>query len=325
MAEPLGPSRAMETLPPEPTPDAATAAHSPEAPPPRRLRRSGIMRIARVLALAYLGVGTLMFSLQSRVIFPGQESQGQPYAVVRPRAGTELVRLRTGDGVGIVALYGPALHPDGSPDPDAADRPTLLYFYGNGMCLSDTDGEFERFRRMGLNVLIPEYVGYGMSGGKPSERGCQGTADAAYEYLVRTRHVQAGRIVAGGWSLGGAVAIDLAARRPVAGLIAFSSFTSGIDMAHRLVPFLPASLLLRHRFDNVRKIPTITCPILIGHGRQDRIVPFEMGERLARAARAPVTTLWIDEADHNDFFAVAGRRADQAILKFVDGVFGRDR
>lgn len=283
------------------------------------------MRVMRILAPVYLGVGTLMFSLQTRIIFPGMDSQGQPYAVVRPRPGTELVRLTTDQDVPIVALYGPALHPDGSPDPDAAGRPTLLYFYGNGMSLSDTEGQFEQFRRMGVNVLIPEYVGYGMSGGRPSERGCRGTAEAAYDHLVKIRGVRPDRIVVGGWSLGGAVAIDLASRREVAGLMAFSSFTSAIDMAHRLVPFLPATLLLRHRFDSIRKIPTLSCPILIGHGRRDRIVPFEMGERLARAARAPVTTIWIDEADHNDFFAVAGRRVDRAMVRFLDEIFGERR
>jgi fermentation-respiration switch protein FrsA (DUF1100 family) len=283
------------------------------------------MRMARLLAVVYLLIGAVMFSIQTRIIFPGHETQGQRYAEVRPRRGTELVHLQTPDGLRIVALYGPALATDGRPDPHAADRPTLLYFYGNGMCLSFAEGEFERFRRLGLNVIIPEYVGYGMSAGKPSERGCQATADAAYEYLVRTRGLRPDRLVVGGWSLGGAVAIDLASRRRVAGLIAFSSFTSGVDMAHRLVPFLPASLLLRHRFDSIGKISRITCPVLIGHGRQDRIVPFEMGQRLAKTARAPVTTLLLDEADHNDFFDVAGPRVDRAILRFLEHLPAHDR
>jgi pimeloyl-ACP methyl ester carboxylesterase len=261
-----------------------------------------------------------MFSIQTRIIFPGQETQGQPYAEVRPRPGTELIRLDTHIGVPIVALFGPALTADGSPDHLAGDRPTLLYFYGNAMCLKDAETELEHFRRLGLNVLIPEFVGYGMSGGKASERGCQATADAAYEYLVRTRRIQPERIIAGGWSLGGAVAVDLASRRPVSGLMMFSSFTSGVDMAHRIVPFLPASVLLRHRFNNIGKIKHVTCPILIGHGRRDQIVPFDMGERLAAAARLRVTTLWIDEADHNDFYEVAGRRLDRAIIRFVDSL-----
>ncbi len=278
------------------------------------------MRIARLLAILYLGIATVMFSIQARIIFPGHETQGQPLAEVRPRRGTDLVRMQTPAGTPIVALYGPALTADGRPDPLAPGRPTLLYFYGNGMCLNLAGDEFERFRRLGLNVMIPEYVGYGMSAGKPSERGCQDTADAAYGYLIRTHGLKPDRIVVGGWSLGAAVAIDLASRRPAGGLVAFSAFTSGVDMAHRLLPFLPASLLLRHRFDSIRKIGGITCPILIGHGRQDRIVPFEMGERLARTARAPVSTLWIDEADHNDFFDVAGRRVDQALLRFIGGL-----
>jgi fermentation-respiration switch protein FrsA (DUF1100 family) len=276
------------------------------------------MRIARILTLLYLGYAAMLFSLQTRMIFPGHETQGQSYAEVKPRPGTELVRLETRQGESIVALYGPALSADGRPDPQAARRPTLLFFYGNGMCLSYSRDEFERFRRLGLNVLIPEYVGYGMSGGSPSERGCQATADAACDYLVTTRGVKPEELVIGGWSLGGAVAVDLASRRPAAGLIMLSSFTGGVDMARRIAPFLPVSLLLRHRFDNLGKIGRVTCPILIGHGRRDSIVPFDMGKRLAAAAKAPVTTLWIDEADHNDFLDVAGRRLDQAITRFVD-------
>ncbi len=278
------------------------------------------MTAARIPALVYLGLATLLFSFQTRIIFPGHETQGQPYAQVRPRPGTELVRLRTAHGEPIVALFGPALKSDAQPDPQAAHRPTFLYFYGNGMCLNHSIEQFEQFRRLGLNVLIPEYVGYGMSGGSPSERGCQETADAAHDYLVKTRGVPAGSLIVGGWSLGGAVAVDLASRRPPAGLFMFSSFTSGVDMAHRIVPFLPASVLLRHRFDNIRKIRKITCPILIGHGRGDQIVPFEMGKRLAAAARAPVNTLWIDDADHNDFYDVAGREVDRAIGRFIESL-----
>ena len=94
------------------------------------------MRIARLLALVYLGIAAVMFSIQTRIIFPGHETQGQAYAEVRPRPGTELVRLQTPAGSGSSHSSGPALRADGRPDPRASDRPTLLYFYGNGMCLN---------------------------------------------------------------------------------------------------------------------------------------------------------------------------------------------
>ncbi len=276
------------------------------------------MRMVRIASLSYLGYLTLLFSFQTRLIFPGHETQGQEFARIRPRPGTELLRLESQQGEPIVALFGPALTAEGRPDPEAVARPTLIYFYGNAMCLKYAMEDFDRFRRLGLNVLIPDYVGYGMSGGSPSERGCQATADAAYDYLVSKRGVPPSRIVAGGWSLGGAVAIDLADRKPVAGLVVLSAFTSGVDMGRRMTPFLPVSLLLRHRFDNLRKISRIQCPILIGHGRRDRIVPFEMGQRLAAAAKGPVTILWIDEADHNDIYHVGGNEIDKAVVKFID-------
>ena len=96
-------------------------------------------------------------------------------------------------------------------------------------------------------------------------------------------------------------------------------------MGRRMVPFLPVSILLRHRFDSIHKITKITCPTLIGHGRRDRLIPFAMGEALAKKAGGPVTTLWIDRADHNDFFDVGGEQIDQAILKFVAGLPASDR
>ena len=249
----------------------------------------------------------------SRLRHPGQ-------AVVRrpPGAGTELVNLTTEHDDKIVALFGPALLPDGTPHPEASLRPTILYFYGNAMCLNDAMFEFEHFRRLGLNVMIPEYVGYGMSGGKPSETGCRDTADAAFAHLQGRKDINPKKIVAAGWSLGGAVAVDLAARKPVAGLIAFCTFTSMAEMSRRSFPFLPATLLLRHRFDSEAKMSHITCPILLGHGRRDEIVPVTMLDRLAAAAtKAPVMKFIVDDAGHNDFYAVGKDQIFQAMGRFL--------
>jgi fermentation-respiration switch protein FrsA (DUF1100 family) len=290
----------------------------PQRPRPGRARvRRWALRFLRTGVLIYLGLTAVLFALQTKIIFPGAETQGQPEAVVRAGPDEELVTLTTAGGDRVVALFGPALTADGRPDPRATSRPTLLYFYGNGMCLRDAADELERFRRLGLNVLIPEYVGYGMSGGKPGESGCYATADAAYDHLRARRDVDPRFIVVGGWSLGGAVAIDLASRKPVIGLVAFSSFTSMVEMARRNFPFLPASLLLRHRFDNQRNIARVACPILIGHGRLDTLIPYEMSERLTAAAKSPVTRLTIDGAGHNDFYAVGGDQVFDAVRQFV--------
>jgi fermentation-respiration switch protein FrsA (DUF1100 family) len=276
------------------------------------------MPIAHFALVTHLGLLTLFYSFQTRVIFPGASTQGQPFAEVVARPGAKLVKLAAEHGERVVALFGPALTAGGRPDLDAPSRPTLIFFYGNAMCLSYAEHDFDRFRRLGLNVLIPEYIGYGMSGGSPSERGCQATADAAYDYLVSTRHVDPKTIVSAGWSLGGAVAIDLASRRPVGGLIAFSTFTSGVEMARRMLPLVPVSLILRHRFDSLNKIANVHCPILIGHGTRDPIIPVGMAKKLAASAGGPVSTLWIDKAEHNDFFEVGGHRIDEAMTRFIE-------
>jgi uncharacterized protein len=312
----MGPT-CFVSLPARSSMENSVASGTIPAPDSLRQRPSGLrtwsMKIARVPVLVFLGLLLVLFAFQDRMIFPGASTQGTSAATVRPRPGTELVKLVTKNGEKVTALFGPALTTAGQPDPQASHRPALIYFYGNGMCMAYAEAEFERFRRLGLNVIIPDYLGYGMSEGRPSEKGCQATADAVYDYLVSTRGFEPERIISGGWSMGGAVAIDLASRRKVAGLIAFSTFTSGVDMARRLLPFVPVSLMLRHRFDSQRKIAAINCPILIGHGRQDRVVPFPMGEKLAKAAAGPVTTLWIDQGDHD----ITGRRMDEAISKFV--------
>jgi fermentation-respiration switch protein FrsA (DUF1100 family) len=275
--------------------------------------------MVRIALFMYLGVAVLLFSLQARLIFVGAETQGRPRAAVRPRPGTQLLTLTTARGDRVAALFGAALTPEGQPHAHPEARPTILYFYGNAMCLSDASEEFEHFRRLGANVLIPEYVGYGLSGGKPGEQACYDTADAAYDHLLKRRDVDPSRIVAMGWSLGGAVALDLASRRRVAGLATFSTFSSMVEMARRNFPFLPASLLLRHRFDNTTKIASVSCPILIGHGRQDKLIPYAMSDRLAAAAKnVPVSRLTIEDADHNDFFAVGGDKVFNAIAQFLD-------
>ena len=114
--------------------------------------------------------------------------------------------------------------------------------------------------------------------------------------------------------------MDLAARHPVAGLATFSTFTSMTAMAQRLFPYLPARLLLRHRFDSLGKLGKVGCPMLIGHGRADRIIPFAMADQLARAAPGPVTRVTIAAADHNDFFDVGGERVEAALQRFIEQV-----
>jgi uncharacterized protein len=278
--------------------------------------RRAVKRVA--IAQAKITVRTVRgWPNQLNLIFPGAATQGMSEAVLDPNACPELLELRTHDGTRIAARFGSACDSHGLVRHDADRRPTVIFFYGNASYLAHNADEFEHFRRLGANVLIPEYLGYGMSGGRPSEAGCYATAEAAYEYLLGRPDVAADQIFAAGRSLGAAVAVELASRQRVAGLIVISAFTSIRDMARRTFPWLPASLLVRHHFNNLEKIPTLTCPMLIVHGALDRLVPPTMADRLAGAASTRVTRLILPEGDHANVFDAGEGAIWTAIAEFV--------
>ena len=284
------------------------------------MRRAAI-RLFGFLLILYLAVCIVLYALQTSMIFPGRSTQGQRQAVVPPsRSGDyELVMLTKASGTRIVTAFGKAMSRDGTILPDAPSRPMILLFYGNGMCLADAMVWLRDFRKLGANVMIPDYAGYGMSGGQPSEQSFCQTADACWEYLVSRPDIDKSKIIAAGVSIGGAVAIDLAARKPAYALATFSTFTSMPDMARDLFPWLPTSLLLKHRFESESKIRQIKVPIFIAHGTHDQIIPFPMSERLRKAAGGPVTYVTA-ETDHNDLFELAGDELLDALGRFIDSL-----
>ena len=208
---------------------------------------------------------------QTRLIFTGSMSQGQSLAQFTLPAGSVLISAKTIEAqCEIAMLFGPALGTDGCTDPMADHRPTMLFFYGNGGYLAAAMVEFQFLRRMGANVLAIELPGYGLSGGNPSEAGCYDAADTALAYIQSRDDINPQLVIACGWSLGGAIAIDLASRTPLAGLATFSTFTGIADIAHKWFPLIPAraaSLFLVAHFASERKIGAVRCPILIGLSR----------------------------------------------------------
>ena len=286
----------------------------------RRIRRWAF-RVARVFVLAYLGLALVLYEIQDNFIFPGASTQGQPEAtIVASGGGSELLSLKSPEGVHIAALFGQALQSNGKPLANSADRPTVIFFYGNGACMAYCTDISVQLRRLGMNVIVPEFEGYGMSAGKPSEKGCYAAADAAYDYLLSRSDIDPKKIVAMGWSLGGAAAIDLASRRPVAGVVTISAFTNLKDMARQVVGWIPVSFLLKYRFDNLAKLAQIDRPILIVHGTQDEIVPFPMAKRLAETAKGNVQRYNIQGAGHNDVFDVGGDELMNRLAQFIDGL-----
>lgn len=262
------------------------------------------LRLLRAAIIAYLLACIVVYLIQNWIIFPGAYFHGRESAQVEGDASHQILMLHAQDGHRIAAMFGAALEPDGTERADAAGCPTILFFYGNGDCLETSVPIIDAFRRLGANVLCPEYVGYPMSGGKPSEAGLYATGNAAWAYLQTRPDVDRRQIVIVGRSLGCAAAIDLASREPAEGLATFSAFTTMDEMARKVMPMFPTGLFLRAHFNNEQKIAKVRCPIFMAHGTKDSFVPYSMMGRLATVAKAPVTIYPIVGADHNNIFSV---------------------
>lgn len=296
-------------------PNSAALAKPQPAGKPRWRRIS--KRLLRAAVIAYLVACLVVYLIQNWIIFPGAYFRGRESAQVEGDAEHQIIMLHAPDGHRVAALFGAALQPDGSAKPDAATCPTILYFYGNGDCLKTSLPIIDAFRRMGTNVLCPEYVGYPMSGGKPSEAGLYATANAAWAYLQTLPDIDRRQIVIVGRSLGCAAAIDLASREPAEGLATFSAFTTMDEMARKVLPMVPTGLFLKAHFNNEKKIARVRCPIFVAHGTKDDFVPYSMMGRLAAAAKAPVTIYPIVGADHNNIFIVGGDELIEKLAEFI--------
>jgi uncharacterized protein len=174
-------------------------------------------------------------------------------------------------------------------------RPVVVFAHGNGEIIDQWADELEPYRALGVGVFLPEYRGYGRSRGTPSEAAIAEDFVSFYDAVALRPDVDDARIVLHGRSLGGGAACGLAKQRPAAGLILESTFTSVAAVARRwLVP--PG--ILTNRFDNEMVVREFPHPVLVMHGRYDKVIPYSHGEALARMAqRAKLVTY---ECDHND-------------------------
>jgi pimeloyl-ACP methyl ester carboxylesterase len=190
--------------------------------------------------------------------------------------------LRTSDGVRLEAL---TLAPGHEPQ----HARWILFFHGSAHSIHNwrVRGQLEQLRGLGFNVLAPEYRGFGRNEGTPTESGLYEDAMTAYRYVTAQLGVPPSRVVAAGRSLGSAVAVELASRVPMAGVMLLSPIDSIVLMGTRMYPWVPVRLLASSRFDSLGKIGRVGAPVVVIHAADDRWVPIEAARALFAEARSP--------------------------------------
>jgi alpha-beta hydrolase superfamily lysophospholipase len=289
--------------------------------------RSPALRLAIVAAVtgALLVGGALALRQEERqLIFRADRDAARWFSGLP--AGIQEFELPVGSGPSVQHIHAwwwPAAR---------ADAPAVLYLHGARWNLTGQLFRIQQLRDFGFSVLAIDYRGFGKSDGDlPSESTAYQDARAAWDWLAAQRPDPAKRFIYG-HSLGGAVAVDLAAAlsgnngdasgavpsaystakpglgltatangTPAGGLIIESTFTTLVDMAKELTyPWLPIGLLMSQKFDSVGKMANVRMPVLVVHGAGDRYVPSRFGEALYAAATGPKKLLLIDGASHNN-------------------------
>lgn len=246
--------------------------------------------LASAGASIYCGIGLLAFFGQRRLLYPMPPHPAEPHA-----PGAALLRIIGEGGVPFFALHAPA--PPGAP--------TLVHFHGNGEDLAGQAWLVGAMRGAGLGIYAVEYPGYGLAqGALLDEASIYATAEASLRHLVDLG-VSREAMILQGQSLGTGVAVEMARRGYGGRLVLLSPYTSIVDMAALVAPFLPVQWLVRDRYETDRKAAAITLPALVIHGTNDEVIPFRMGQRIAELL-PHAELIPVPGGGHNDLFTNDG-------------------
>jgi len=200
--------------------------------------------------------------------------------------------------------------------PNKSSKKLLIYFHGNAGNICHRLSDLMQISSFGINVLGVGYRGYGKSQGRPSENGIYLDGESALDYATEQLHFRTGNIIILGRSIGTTVAINTSQKTDIGGLILVTPLTSGKDHAKaKGLGFI--SFLAGNSFDNIGKIANVSCPVLIIHGSQDNVIPFEMGKRIYNKAQTKKQFVKIEGASHNNLSTKYKKSYWPSIYKFI--------
>jgi hypothetical protein len=183
------------------------------------------------------------------------------------------------------------------------DRKAILYLHGNAKNIGANAKHANRLKGLGFSVLLIDYRGFGKSeGGFPSEASVYTDAQTAWDYLI-AEGFKPEQILVYGHSMGGAIAIDLATKRPVTkGMVLDATFTSVKEMASLEPKYrvFPIDMLIHQRFDSIKKVRSLKAPVLYIHGSADELIPAAMSQQLLEATPTRKAIVLIANAGHNN-------------------------
>lgn len=231
------------------------------------------LRLLLIVTGVYVVVLVVMLLSENKIIYPAPV---YPQGSWNPdQIGAKDVYFDSADGTKLHGWF--RAHP--------SSRGVLLLCHGNGEHVGYLGGEIKALsERFQLDVFAFDYRGYGRSKGSPHEQGILADGEAALATALKESGRPLNKAIVYGRSLGGGVAVHLAASNEIGGLVLESTFSSMAETASSHYPVLPVGLLMRNRYDSIKIIKRYRGPLLQIHGDDDRIVPFRLGKKLFDAS-----------------------------------------
>jgi len=243
------------------------------------------------------------------MIFPGPEGVNRALLTqVARQVGARELGIPTEDGETLYGWHRDAIR--------TGPRRVVLYFHGNASSVLAQIELQNLLLSEGWDFVGIHYRGYPGSTGTSSEQGLHRDALAAWEWVEKELGSEPGRVAIHGRSLGGGVAVQLAAEVDPGALVLESTFTSIVELAKEHYWFLPVGQLLEHRFMTREFAKKISCAILVAHGSADTLIDVHHGKELARLFHAD-EYIEVPRIDHGDVLFV-GAIAER-YLRFLDG------
>ncbi|AQT70010.1 Esterase/lipase [Anaerohalosphaera lusitana] len=248
-----------------------------------------------IILLAYSIIGWTIYFIQPSLLY--QPKRTVLYDPSDIGLAFENVTLNSTAGCKLSAWFVPAVNA----------RLTVLLCHANAGNISHRLDTVKIFHDLGINCMLFDYQGYGLSQGSPTEQGTYDDARSAWNWLTRIKGIPENSIILFGRSLGGCIAAQLASSVHPAGLVVESAFTSYIEIGKHYYPFMPVKLFAEYRYPTADYIRRIDCPLLIMHSKADKVVPYEMGLKLHDIAHEPKEFARI-YGSHNEGFLHSGSR-----------------
>ena len=223
-----------------------------------------------IIILIYIIIVIFVYIFQRNLLYHPNVKNFAGFEINKINFSYQRLKIINEDKIELIAW----LH-----EKDLIKKKTLIFFHGNAGHLDNRNYKLNELSKFDINFIILAWRGFSGNKGSPNEQGLYQDANSVIKWLIN-KGVKEENIILYGESLGTGVAVEVSQNKNFAGIILEAPYTSMVELAKKYYPFLPVRLLLKDKFETIKKVKNLKSPVLIMHGGADRIVPFYMGRKI---------------------------------------------